>query len=197
MTPQEIITSARYTLNDTDATGYRQSDAELLIYVNEGMKEISSIRPDRFTVVGDHICTISQCEQSFSTTLAQSILQVICIKNSTALTPFDMGTMDTFNPSWKADTPAAATQWTAYPGDPLRFFVYPAAPATAQTLSILYVKVPTTLLIGDSITEVPVAMQIALIDYVIGRANSKDDESSASGLAAAEYGAFVAKIKGI
>lgn len=197
MTPQDIITSARYTLNDTDSASYRQPDAELLIYFNDGMREISSIRPDRFTVVGDHLCTPSQCEQNFSLSLAQSVTQIICIKNSTALTPFDMRTMDTFNPGWKAATPAAAEQWTAYPGDPLRFFVFPAAPATAQTLSVLYIKLPTALLIGDSITEVPVAMQNALIDYVIGRANAKDDEHSVSGLSAAWYGAFVAKIKGI
>ena len=196
MTPQDIITSARYTLNDTVAT-YRQSDVELLGYVNDGMKEISSIRPDRFTVIGDHLCTVSQCEQSFSAALAQSVVRVVSIKNGAALTPFDMDTMDNFRPSWRADTPAAATQWTSYPGDPLRFFVYPAAPATPQTLSVLYVKSPTTLLIGDSITEVPVSMQNALIDYVIGRANANDDEHSTSGLAAAEYDAFVAKIKGV
>lgn len=196
MTPQDIITSSRYVLNDT-ATPYRQSDTELLGYVNDGIREVSAIIPEQFIAVGDHVCTASQSEQNFSASVAQSILRVINIKGSTALTPFDMATMDTFKPGWKSDTPAVATQWAQYPGDSLRFFVYPPAPATTQTLSVLYVKVPTPLLIGDSITEVPVAMQVALIDYVIGRASSKDDETASSGLAAAEYGAFVAKIKGV
>lgn len=196
MTPQDIITTARYTLNDSDAAGYRQSDAELLGYVNDGLREISAIRPDKFLTIGDHVCTISQCEQNFSSVIAQSVAKVICIKNSTAITPFDMDTMDSFKPSWKADTPAAATQWASYPGDALRFFVYPAAPATAQTLSVLYVKIPAVLAIGDSITEVPVSMQVPLIDYVVYRASSKDDEHSLTGRAVAEYTAFAEKIKG-
>ena len=35
MTPQTIITTSRYILLDTDSTSYRNSDTELLKYVND------------------------------------------------------------------------------------------------------------------------------------------------------------------
>jgi len=197
MTPQDIITSARYVLNDTDATGYRQSNAELLGYVNEGMREVSAIRPDKFMVVGDHVCTPLQSEQNISGTIAQSVIRVIGIKNSSAMTVFDLDSMDRFFPSWKAATAAPAEQWSKYPADPLRFFIYPPAPAYPQTLSVFYVKIPTVLALNDTITEIPIGMQVPLIDYVVSRASAKDDEHSLSGRVVAAYSAFVEKIKGV
>jgi hypothetical protein len=196
MSPQDVITEARYPLNDTDSDEYRQSDVELLTYVNAGMKEISTIRPDLFLAIGDYTCIQSQCEQVITFQDAQRLVMPICIHGGAALTRFDISTIDTFLPQWRAATPAAATQWAQYQGDPLRFFIYPPAPASVQTLDIQYIKLPVTLLIGDTITEIPVNMIPALVDYVVFRASSKDDEHSDSGRAVASYGAFVAKIKG-
>lgn len=196
MTPQDIITTARYLLNDTNSDGYRQSNTELLLYVNDGMREISKLRPDLFLIVADHTCAISTVEQTLAFSTAQALVRVVSISGGAALTPFDMDTMDAFNPSWRTDTAAAATQWSKHPGDPLRFFVYPSAPATSQVLDVLYVKNPTSLAIGDSITEVPLLVQPALVDYVVSRASEKDDEHSASGRVAASYAAFAAKVGG-
>ena len=196
MSPQDAITEARYLLNDTDSTEYRQSNAELLIYVNDCMREISTIRPDLFLTVGDYTCIQSQCEQVITFQDAQRLVMPTCIHGGAALTRFDIGTLDTFLPQWRAATPAAATQWSQYQGDPLRFFIYPPAPASVQVLDIQYIKLPTALLIDDPITEIPANMLPAITDYVVYRASSKDDEHSDSGRAVASYGAFVAKIKG-
>ena len=196
MSPQDAITEARYLLNDTDSTEYRQSNAELLGYVNDCMREISTIRPDLFLTVGDYTCIQSQCEQVITFQDAQRLVMPTCIHGGAALTRFDIGTLDTFLPQWRAATPAAATQWSQYQGDPLRFFIYPPAPASVQVLDIQYIKLPTALLIDDTITEIPASMLPAITDYVVYRASSKDDEHSDSGRAVASYGAFVAKIKG-
>ena len=190
MTPQDIITAVRYVLNDTDATGYRNTDAELLAWVNGGMREISALRPDLFSFVGDYTCVVSSSEQQVTFADAQEVLKVLCIHNGAALTPFDMITMDSFRPGWRTDTAAAATQWAKHPVDPLRFFIYPKAPATAQTLDLLYVRVPTTLAIGDTISEIPASLTPALVDYVISRAESKDSEFVNSGRAVAHAAAF-------
>jgi len=196
MTPQSIITTARYTLNDTDSTGYRNSDAELLAYVNEGMREISMFRPDLFSSIGDFTCTIDSCEQRATFSDAQLVAKVLCIHGGAALTFFDMDAMDTFRPGWRADTAAAATQWSKHPVDPLRFFIYPKAPATAQVLDLLYVRMPTDLLIGDTITEIPASLTPALVDYVIYRAENKDAEHVTSGRATMHAAAFAAKVSG-
>ena len=104
MSPQDVITEARYPLNDTDSDEYRQSDVELLTYVNAGMKEISTIRPDLFLAIGDYTCIQSQCEQVITFQDAQRLVMPICIHGGAALTRFDISTIDTFLPQWRAAT---------------------------------------------------------------------------------------------
>lgn len=47
-TTTDVITSARLTLNDRDADAYRESNENLLKYVNEGLDQLFEIRPDLF-----------------------------------------------------------------------------------------------------------------------------------------------------
>lgn len=194
-TTTSIITTARYIILDVNAE-YRQSDDELISYLNDGIREISALRSELFATVGDMVCTPSQCEQVVTFSDAQAILQALCIHNGAALTMFDMAAMDAFNPGWRADTPAAATSWSKFTGDPLRFYVYPPAPATTQTLDILYTRVPTVLALGDTISEIPAALLPALVDYIVYRAESKDDEHTNSNRAGNHLQSFLAKVKG-
>lgn len=195
-TVQDIVTSARYVLNDTDATGYRNSDSELVGYFNEGMREISSIRPDVFTTVGDMVCTVGATEHLMPFSDASQLVRILAIHGGAALTEFDILTMSAFNPGWRTDTAATATQWARYAENPLRFFLYPPAPATTQTLDVMYVKNPTVLSIGSSITEVPVGMLPALVSYVCFMAQRKDDEHSNSASIAVHYQHFLSLVKG-
>jgi len=194
MTPQGIITEARYILNDATAT-YRQSDSELLGYVNSGIREVSALQPMVFASVGDVACVAASVEQAVTFTDAQALIDVMSIHDGNALTVFDWDAMNRFNPGWRTDTAAPARQWARIAGDPLRFFIYPKAPIS-QVLDIMYVRVPVTLALTDTISEVPAAYTTALVDYVVYRADSKDDEHSNSGRAVASYQAFVSKIKG-
>lgn len=196
MTPQEIIIAARFTMNDTDAVLYRQSDAEMLGYVNDAVMEVSVMRPDLFTTVGDLLCTVSSVEQEMSGATAQAVIDILGIKNGASVTEFDFGTMQAYNPGWRTDTAAAISQWARYPGSPRKFYIYPQAPLTPQTLSVSYVKVPSSLAIGDTISDILPSMKSALTDYVVSRASQKDDEYVNSGRPAADYAAFSTKIKG-
>ena len=196
MTPQDILTSARYILNDTDATSPRQSDTELLGYVNDGVKAACVLRPDLFSTTGDITCTVGKCEQAVAFADAVALLEVLCIHDGAALVPFDIAAMDAFNPNWRTDTAAAATQWSKHQSDPLRFFVYPKAPATAQILDVRYVAVPTEYTIDQAITDLPAVYQPALVDFVVYRAESKDNEHVLSQRATNHQAAFVAQIKG-
>ena len=195
MTPQTIITEARDILNDTDSAGYRQTDAELLRYVNDGMKEVSRVNPSLFTTLGDLICTAGAVEQTVTFLGAQMVTDVVCIHNGAAVIQSNMDALDKFLPSWRTATAGAAVNWMRKPNDPLRFFIYPPAPAS-QTLDVMYISNPTELAIGDTISEIPAAMQPALVDYVVYRAESKDDEHIASGRATSYFQAFEMKVKG-
>ena len=194
MTPQTVIDTARYVVNDTVSTLYRQANTELLAYVNAGIQEASALRPEWFYSVTTFSCTAGQVEQNISPTTAQELVKVISVNGGNIVTPFDMDAMDRFRPGWRVETAGAAQQWGRFTNDGLRFFVYPKAPVS-QTLDVLVVTVPTTLALTDPITEVPTAVEAALADYVIYRAESKDDEHVNSGRAAAAYQSFVAKIK--
>jgi hypothetical protein len=194
-TPRETIATARLIYNDADSVLYRKEDTELLIYVNEGLLAISALKPELFNTIGDIACTEGEVEQAVTFADAQVLTEVLCIHGGNALTPFDMPTMNAFRPGWRSDPADAAVQWTRKPGDPLRFFIYPKAPA-GQTLDVAYIRIPLTLGLDDPINEIPAGFLPALVDYVIYRAESADDEHSNSGRAANHYQSFVALIKG-
>lgn len=194
-TPADLISSVRYIVNDTQVE-YRMSDTELLGYFNDGLKEISALQPAVYTTIGDLPCVVGSCEQAVTFPNAQAIIEVLCIHGGGAVTPFDMDTMNAFNPGWRADTAGPAVQWSKHEGQPLTFFIYPKAPATTQTLDIRYVRNPSVHALTTTISEVPAYMLPALIDYMVYRADSKDDEHSNSGRAVASYQAFVGKVKG-
>lgn len=196
MTPAEIISGARIVLNDTDATAYRYSDADLLTYVNDAVKSAATLRSDWFTSIVSVACTAGQCEQTVSVANAHALLDVISITGGSALRPFDFAAMSLFNPAWLTDTAGAATHWTKLPGDALRFFVYPKAPV-AQSVSVRYVRVPTEYALGDTITDLPETTMAALIDYVIGMAESRDDEHVISQRATQFLNQFATRIAGV
>lgn len=193
MTPQNILDVARDILLDADPD-YRMSDAEGLRYVNAGIKEVAGLLPQQFTSVGDLTC-VAGAEQSISPLSALALTDVLAIHGGAALTRFDRGAMDAFSPTWRAATQAAAQQWCPVTGDPFRFFVYPPA-APGQVLDVQYVRVPLEVAaIGDTISELSDAFLPALVDYVVFRAESKDDEHVLSQRAASHYQSFLAKIK--
>lgn len=193
MTPREIIQQARYLTLDTDSVVPRQSDDELLSYVNEGLREACILRPDLFAAVGDMTCTPGQCEQSITFLDAVRLLDVLCIHESSAITPMDRQAMDLFRPSWRTDAAGPAKHWAPMDGDPLAFFIYPKAP-TGQVLDVRYVRNPIKVALDDVIGDLPLAYQPALSDFVVYRAESKDDEHVLNQRAAAHYAAFKIKL---
>jgi hypothetical protein len=196
MTPQDIITSARYIINDTSTSSPRQSDTELLAYVNDGLRETVILRPELYFTVGDYLCITGQCEQTVSFVDAVALVEVLCIHGGRAITAFDFMSMSTFNPGWRTDTAGDATQYVKFANDPLKFFIYPQAPATTQILDVRYVRNPTVVGLTDGIYDLPVTYQPALVDYLVYRAESKDSESVLSQRAGAFQQSFVAKMKG-
>lgn len=195
MTPKQIIEIARYITNDTGAvTGVlRQLDAELVAYVNEGIKEVATLRPDLFITVGDLTCATDKAEQGITFLDAAKLLDVLCIHGGAAITPIDRATLDQFSPGWRTDPPGPAEHWMPIEGDPLRFLLYPPAPM-GQTVDVKYVRNPGTYALDDLIPDLPASYAPALADYVVYRAEMKDDEHVIGQRAAAHYTAFKTKI---
>lgn len=195
MTPAEIIIDARTVLSDQDALGYRYADADLLLYVNDAIKSCVTLRPEWFATVGDYTCLAGQCEQSLDYDDAVALLQVLSHHGGNAILPFDVAAMDAFKPGWRADTAAPATQWAKVGTDPLRFYIYPKAPA-AQSIDVSYVRRPAAYGLSDQITELPDILRPAFVDYVVGMAESRNDEDVNSKRASQFMAQFAARVKG-
>jgi hypothetical protein len=195
MTPQSIINIARSIYNDNESNFYRISNLELLGFVNDGLKECSRIISDYFKSTGNYTCTENQTEQVLNFEDAQLILDVIRIKDGKSVLPMDMMAMSAFNPDWASDNAAPAQNWTRHANDPLRFYIYPKAP-DMQLLEVMYIRNPLVYALDDTISEVPESFAPAFADYVIYRAESRDDEHSNSSRAVSHYQAFVQKLGG-
>ena len=186
------ISIARGILNDRDPT-YRYDDADLLQYANDALDAALSLKPSLFYTEGELQCEVGKALQSVSFDDARSLVQVTKIKGGGAVTLTDRPTLEAFLPSWMTATAAAAEHWLPVLDDPVRFFIYPPAPV-AQVLEIIYVRIPGEYVATDD-TGLPTTSSEAIADYIIGRAESRDDEHVNSTRAVQFIASFEAKIK--
>lgn len=193
MTPQDILTAARYVLNDTVSTRYRNTDAELLGWVNDALDVMVGVLPQLFAATSAHACTAG-AEQSPSFARLVAILDVQRITGGGAILRADKAALDAFRPGWYSDSSGAAVNWFPHQASPKKFLLYPPS-ANGQSVDVVFAQAPAALLIGDTI---PVSdnYQPALVNFVVGMASSKDDEAVNSNRSAQAKADFVAMIKG-
>jgi hypothetical protein len=187
------ISIARGVLNDT-TPDYRYSDADLLEYGNGALRALPAIKPSLLYTEGDLQCEADQALQSISFDDAHSLVAVLRIKNGAALTRFDKDALDAFMPGWMAATSAAAQQWAPNADDPVRFYLNPPAIA-GQVLVVLYVRIPGPFT-ADEDTGLPETITESLSDYIVGMAESRNDESVNSGRATQFINQFAARLSG-
>ena len=194
MTPRDIILRVRDIVTDTDSVAYRQSDEELLRYINDAIKDCSKLAPQLFYTTGDMACIPGKTEQSISFADAQALAEIVRVKDGKAILPCDMATLSAFMPDWSNAPEDHAIHWMRHEGDPLRFYLYPKAPA-GQVIEIKYVKNPDEVGLDDEITELSPTLLPDLANYVVSKAESKDDEHVNSGRSTAAYQQFMNMLK--
>lgn len=167
------ISIARCVLNDIEAP-YRYSDPDLIEYGNGALRALPGIKPQWLYTEGEVACVQGNALQSVSYDDAHSLVAVLRIKGGAAVLPCDKATLDAFSPSWESGTPGAAKNWMPNGDDPVRFYVYPPAPAN-QVLNVLYVRIPGPFT-ADQDTDLPETITEAVADYIVGMAESRDDE---------------------
>lgn len=194
MTLAQPIAIARGILNDTDAAAYRYSDADLLRYANDALDQLVVLAPQLFHTEGEVQCVGGKTVQAVGFGDAQSLVSVRRVKNGNAVTPTDRATLDAFNPGWHNGTAAAAIHWMPIDNNPVGFLIYPPPPL-GQVLEVTYVRIPPEYGVND-VTELPTTLEDPVADYIVARAEGRDDEHVNSQRAAMFAGSFVAKIKG-
>ena len=190
----EAISIARGILQDRDDAPYRFSTADLLQYSNDALDQMVSLRPEVFHTEGRIQC-VEGTMQSVDFNDARALVLVRRIKDGPALLPIVRSVLDLFNPSWHTDPQGPAENWMLVENDPVRFLVYPAAPA-GQVLEVLYVRNPQTYT-ADQDVAIPQVYLDAVADYIVHRAEMRDDEHVNSQRAAQFYSSFQTKVMGV
>jgi hypothetical protein len=198
----DVITGARKLVNDTAATSYRVSDADMLTFVKEGVLELAVYRPDNFESFGTVTCAAG-CLQQITSTRAITVIDVLGINGGAAIEQCDYEALRRFRPGYRTDTAGAAENWFRYPEDDVkrdktRFGVYPPA-AVGQVLDVAFAEAPDQSGVNTAnmaATAVPVNDEFltALEQFVAHKVESIDDESAHIERAQAFYNQFVSLI---
>lgn len=190
-TLQDAITRARYITNDVDPARYRATDAELTLYASDGLAEIARLAPAFFQIYGELECVPGRCAQELTFDDATLLVNVTGVQGGAVVPEADIATLDRFRPAWRTDAAGPARNWMRNPFDGMKFWVYPQAP-NGQVLDVLYVVAPRARAATDTIS-LPLTVLPAITDYIVARAESKDDEFVNSQRAAQFLQTFVAR----
>lgn len=194
-----IINKAKTVL--LDSTNVRWTDAEHLNALNDGQREIAMMRPDLFAVTAA-VLTVSGTKQ----TIPPAGLQLIKVTRSMGtdgLSParvvrqVSMSAMDAIKPNWHSDTGSQVTlNYMFDPRSPKEYYIYPKSTGT-HYLEIRYVSAPADVAAVGSNISVDDIFATALLDYILFRAYSKDqDMEGNTERAAAHRALFVAGVTG-
>jgi len=188
------IAIARGVLLDRKVA-YRYSEADLLEYGNGALRALTSIAPHLLYTDGEVTCIANQARQHLFYDDAFALVEVRRIKNGNVILQADRAAMDAFMPGWVNATSAAAINWFQVADDKMRFDLYPPAP-NGQIVEVLYIRIPGPYTSDDD-TGLPISITEAVADYMVGYAESRNDESVNSNRAAQFIASFTARLGAI
>lgn len=175
-----------------DEQGVRWSDAELLVWLNMGQKEIATHKPNACTVNGN-VTLVAGTKQSLPAT-ALSLVDVVRNMGAgsapgRAITSVTRDALDGAYPNWHSATPKAEVKHYIYDvRDPKVFYVFPPQPAsTTQKVEAVYPVPPTDLTALSQAIAVDDIYEPRLVDYILYRCYSKSDNNPADSAVAAGY----------
>lgn len=187
-----VIALVRDTTLDEDAAAYRVTDAKLITYANDFLREAILLRPDLFSTIGEIPCTNDTVLQAVPAG-SLVLVDIFQVKTGRIVREILRKDLDGFNSTWMSDTAAPAKNWIRHDKDPGKFFIYPKAP-TSQILIGQTAALPTLFAAtSDTIpTTLPTAYYSAMHHYMVFRCEARDDEAVLAGRAKLFYDGFAA-----
>jgi hypothetical protein len=177
----DIINKARIDLMDK-ASPYRWPDADMIGYLNEGMKLVAILKTSASLVTNQVALSAGTRQELPSGGLVPVRFGPnISSGNVIGKVPAVVGpgVLDGMIPDWNAHPANATVKFAVFSPDiPKAFWVYPPQPvSTAQKLEITYSALPAK--VTATTDNIPLADEYepALIDYVLYRAFAKDSEA--------------------
>lgn len=180
MQAKTIIQAVQEQLQDT--SGIRWPAYELIEHMNDGQREIASVRPDQvaITVARPLAAGVRQTVPSD----CSKLIEITRNTNGKSIRQVDRNLLEAIKPNWYSMAPSAVViHVTRDQREPTIFHVYP--PATTQaSVDVTYAPLPAGVAIpsGRSYTsvtgdiQVPDVFKNALIDFCLFRAFAKDAE---------------------
>lgn len=130
-TAQDVITKARYLLEDPN--GDRFTDTYLLSFLNDGIRELITIKPDA-SILDRIVTLISGAKQNIDGFILLDVLYNTSDIGSSigkAVRRLKKSTLDFTNPDWMLKTPSATCLFYMYDmEDTQTFYVYPPSNGT-------------------------------------------------------------------
>jgi len=185
-TLQDAINMARPILNDSSSV--RWSDPDLTQYGNDALDAICDVMPQLFEALADITCIAGTVNQTFAVADNLKFLEILGIEGGNTVYRTTIEMLDAFNPTWRSDTAAAATDWAPSRDDPNRFYIYPQSP-NGQVLIGKYTKVPAEYAIGAT-HALANHYTPAIAQYIIARAQDRNTGDIVSGKSAQAMNQF-------
>lgn len=169
-----VATAVRYLLQDE--TPVRWTDAEMIGWINDGQREIVSIRPDANAVRTNFTCAAGALQ-----TLPADGIQLLDVVRNVAgarIRRVDRYVMDIEDANWHEATASSTTDHFIFEEEtPEVFYVYPPRPtASPGQIVIVYAAIPTEAASLDDDLTLDDEYFNALVDYVAYRCFMKDSE---------------------
>jgi len=199
VTAKTIIDKA--TVQLIDLANIRWTRAELLSWLNDGVRQIVTIQPSASsTTVSKQLVAGTRQTLPADGWLLLSVYRNMGTNGTTpgrAIRLVSREIIDGFNPNWHTDTAKAEVRNYIYSNqDQAAFFVYPPNTGT-QYVELNYSAQPADLTNENQPIAIFDIFQSALVDYILYRACSKDAEYAPSLQLAQGYMAtFVAAVQG-
>ena len=188
-TVQDIFDEAREIIHDTNAASYRWADAELIDYLNAGLRQTVVLVPEANT--------IETVEDTGTSRIARQALPAGGIKFIRAsrnyaddgTTPqgtiryVEKDTLDTFDPDWEYNTAAVDGEnfflhFCHDKREPTYFYLYPPPVADNKRVAVVYSANPTAVTVVGDTVPLPDEYINALVEYVIYRALTKESRQT-------------------
>lgn len=165
MTPGDIIPDVKRIIQDNPLmrTADAHIAATLLEFVNLTLQRIVSFRPDEFAYIDTALATTQDSVFQSLPATGVRIMEIFSVTGGNVVQEVDRDTLDRVYPGWQAEASGTPVNWCRHPRNPRRYFLYPK-PTSGITLNAEYVKAPSTLALGDTITLLPDSFRPIIID---------------------------------
>jgi hypothetical protein len=189
-TVASILTKVSTILQDS--AHVRWTADELLLWLNEGQRELVLYKPNSF-VTNESVKCSAGTKQIIPAN-AVALVDIVRNMGTNGTTPggsirtVSREILDTQVPNWHAATPSPTVKHFVYNAlDSKTYYVYPPQPTTNQG----YVEMAYTALPADAVSNGTITVDdiysTALISYVLFRSYSKDAEYAGNATLASTY----------